>query len=79
MTSGVYPRKPGLWAGNGGKRRRTTPPKLNRTEAEHIRALRAAGTLVKQIAWLYKVSRGLIYCVLNQQGAYATTSKETTP
>lgn len=70
MTSGVYPRKPGAWAGNGGKRRNTAAPKLSHLQVRDIRALRKAGYRIKTLARLYNVSPGLINRVLGYQGAY---------
>jgi len=71
MTSGVYPRKPGLWAGNGGKRHHAPAPKFDYHQAATIRMMRNGGTLVKVLCHVFKASPGLIYRVLNKEGAYA--------
>lgn len=70
MTSGVYPRKPGLWAGNGGKRRNSPPPKLDYAQAQAVRLMHEAGTRMKLICRAFEVSPWLVYQVVNQQGAY---------
>jgi len=70
MTSGVYERKPGLWAGNGGKRHHTPAPKLTHTQAEAVRVMHAAGARVKTICRQFGIGAGLLYNVINRTGAY---------
>lgn len=77
MTSGVYPRKPGTWAGNGGKRRNagrrsnTLPPLLSAAEVADIRAMRAQGVCYKLIARKYPLHRITLSRAANGRGAYA--------
>ena len=70
MPSGVYPREPGAWKGNGGKRRRSPTPKLSPQQVRDVREARASGTRVKVLAHAYGVHPGLINRVLQGQGAY---------
>lgn len=70
MTSGVYPRQPGVWAGNGGKRRNTPAPYLTPKQVQIIREMRKDGARIKVLANIYEVSTSLINRVLHHQGAY---------
>ena len=69
MTSGVYPRQPGVWAGNGG-RRRSVRAKLTYEQVLEADAMRAKGTLCKVICGSLGVSRRLLWQALNRKGAY---------
>lgn len=70
MTSGVYPRKPGLWAGNGGKRRERFARKLDESQAEALREMHRAGARIKIICRTFNIGTELLYHVINRQGAY---------
>ena len=71
MTSGVYTRKPGLWAGNGGARRRNAPPpKLAQEQVEALRKMHEAGVRIKLILREFGIGPCLLYHVINRQGAY---------
>ena len=78
MTSGVYPRKPGTWTGNGGKRRGAgrrsyaLPPLLSAAEVADIRAMRAKGICYKLIQRKYPTAhRVTLSRAANGRGAYA--------
>lgn len=77
MTSGVYPREPGLWASNGGKRRNagrrsnSLPPALTPTEVADIRAMRAQGICYKLIARKYPLGRVTLSRAANGRDTYA--------
>jgi len=67
MTSGVYPRKPGLWAGNGGKRHHTPAPKLTPIQQLEVKAMRAKGERVKSICRVFDIGRTLFYRITKEQ------------
>ena len=73
MTSGVYPRKPGLWAGNGGKRHTSPPPKLDYEQVQRLRKMHEMGIRIKLICREFNIAPCLLYRVINKQGAYAET------
>ena len=74
MTSGVYERKPGLWAGNGGARRNNTPPpKLDAQQAEALRLMHEQGVRIKLICRAFNIAPCLLYRVVNRTGAYKET------
>lgn len=71
MTSGVYPRKPNTWAGNGGRRHNAIPPALSHAEVADIRAMRAQGICYKIIARKYPLHRVTLSNAANARGTYA--------
>jgi len=71
MTSGVYPRKPKTWVGNGGKRRNALAPALSAAEVADIREMRAAGICYKVIARKYPLHRVTLSSAANGYGTYA--------